>query len=197
MALTCPAEAQPGPAAGLTILSGRVAVQDSAADTVQLVGTDGLSAPVALGHDVPTDAVLGDRDTGGRLPMLDSAAGRLLLVDVAGVGAGRGGAAPITVDLGPGDFGAPVMTSDAVAVLDRTSGTSSTRGAVSAATMPMPWLLGRCAGSRHAQVRPLGWRGGAGPWAATSGPLLTPGRSLILRWPGWSGRSGGDVWLLI
>jgi hypothetical protein len=120
-ALDCSAQAPPGLAGSLTVVSTSAAFVDTVTDAAQIIDapTAGVAAP--LGVDLPVDtSLIADRDTQGRLPVVVPGPNRLLLADTAGVPAGRGGGPPVTVGLGDGTFTSPVASDGVVAVVEQT-----------------------------------------------------------------------------
>ncbi len=116
-ALDCARATAPGLPGALTVATSSAAYLDTADDVAHLV--DGAPrAPTAVGVDLPGAALIGDRDTRGRLPAVEP--GRLVLADSAGVPTGAAGGPPVTVELGPDAFSAPVAADGIVAVVDQT-----------------------------------------------------------------------------
>ena len=116
-ALDCARGTAPGLPGALTVATSSAAYLDTADDVAQFV--DGAPrAPTGIGVDLPDTALIGDRDTRGRLPAVEP--GRLVLADSAGVLTGAAGGAPVSVELGPDDFSAPVAADGIVAVVDQT-----------------------------------------------------------------------------
>jgi fibronectin type III domain protein len=122
--VSCPVPLPKGHAGALSTVSDRLVFVDTTRDTVQVVEPDGLGEPRDLGIDAHDDASLASTDVGGRLAILDGR--RMHLVD-AGLGtAGIDRAAPVTIDLGAGEYAGPVSTGDVVAVVNRTTNTLTT-----------------------------------------------------------------------
>jgi hypothetical protein len=80
-----------GAPGALAVASSDPAFLDTAQDALQTIETAALLAPVAIGTDLPETALIGDRDTQGRLPAVVTAPNRLVLADTSGVPAGRAG----------------------------------------------------------------------------------------------------------
>lgn len=116
-ALDCSAGAAPGELGGLSIAGELPAFVGTRQDAAQVIAAR-LGAPVGLGADVVDAALLADRDTSGRLAVVDPATNRLVLTDSSGVPDGRDGGAPVVVELGPGTFTSPVAADGIVALLD-------------------------------------------------------------------------------
>jgi hypothetical protein len=112
--LSCPARVPADHPGALALLDGRPVFVDITAGTWQPLTDRGAGAPVALGVALPANAAVGAASVGGRLPIVDPAGRRLLLV------AGRGDVH--TVPLGTGHFGRPVATGGAVVVVDNDTG---------------------------------------------------------------------------
>jgi hypothetical protein len=118
--LDCSLQTAAGAPGALTVTSSKPAFLDTAQDALQSIETAALLAPVAVGTDLPDAALIGDRDTQGRLPAVVTAPNRLVLADTSGVPAGRAGGPPIPVDLGDGQFTSPVAADGVVAVIEQT-----------------------------------------------------------------------------
>jgi fibronectin type III domain protein len=119
--VSCPVLLPKGHAGALSTVSDRLVFVDTTKDTVHVVESDGLGEPRDLGVDVRDDVQLASTDVGGRLAILDGQ--RMHLVD-AGLGtAGIDRTAPVTVDLGAGEYAGPVSTGSVVAVVNRTTNT--------------------------------------------------------------------------
>lgn len=116
-ALDCSVGAVQGEPGGLTVTGADAAFVGTRRDAAQVVART-LGAPVGLGEDVAEVSLLADRDTEGRLAVVEPGLNRLVLADSAGVPEGRVGGAATTVDLGPGDFTSPVAAGGVIAVLD-------------------------------------------------------------------------------
>ena len=116
-ALDCSAGAAPGEPGGLSITGELPAFVGTRQDAAQVIAAR-LGSPVGLGADVADAALLADRDTEGRLAVVESATNRLVLTDSSGVPDGRDGGAPVVVDLGSGTFTSPVAADGIVALLD-------------------------------------------------------------------------------
>jgi len=123
--VSCPVLLPKGHAGALSVVDDRLIFVDTTADTLQTVEKDGLGTGRDLGVDVRDDARLATTDVAGRVAILDGNA--MHLVDT-GLDGTRKTVAPVTVDLGDGDFDGPVSTGSVVAVVDRTTHTLSTYG---------------------------------------------------------------------
>lgn len=115
-ALDC-SVAAPDEPGGLTVTGDLPAFVATRQDEAQVLAAF-LGVPVALGADVAETGLLADRDTEGRLAVVEPDADRMVLTDSAGVPTGRNGGAAIPVDLGPGEFSSPVASNGVIAVLD-------------------------------------------------------------------------------
>jgi hypothetical protein len=113
-ALSCPARVPADHPGALALLGERPVFVDVTAGTWQPLGDRGAGPSVALGVALPANAAVGAASVGGRLPVIDPAGRRLLLL------AGRGDVR--TVPLGAGHFGRPVATGGAVVVADNDTG---------------------------------------------------------------------------
>jgi hypothetical protein len=119
--VSCPVLLPKGHAGALATVSDRLVFVDTTKDTVHVVEKDGLGEPRDLGVDAHDDVRLASTDVAGRLVILDGQ--RMHLVD-AGLGtAGIDRAAPVTIDLGDGEYAGPVSTGNVVAVVNRTTNT--------------------------------------------------------------------------
>jgi hypothetical protein len=116
-ALDCSAGAAPGEPGGLSITGDLPAFVGTRQDAAQIIEA-ALGAPVGLGADVAEAGLLADRDTEGRLAVVEPGANRLVLTDSGGVPTGRAGGAAISVDLGVGEFTSPIASRGVIAVLD-------------------------------------------------------------------------------
>jgi hypothetical protein len=114
--LDCSTGAAPGEPGGLTVAGTDAAFVGTRRDAAHVLVT--RSGPVGLGADVAEAALLADRDTEGRLAVVEPDVDRLVLTDSAGIPAGRAGGPAIVVELGPGEFSAPAAAAGVVAVLD-------------------------------------------------------------------------------
>jgi hypothetical protein len=126
--LTCPAIIPAGHQGTLTSLDDRPAFTDLSTGTIAPLTTQGLGPTAPLGPDLHAaagQAHVADSDAGGRLPVLraEPARGtRLVLVDTSTVGTGKPGAAPITVQLGSGQFDPPITSGGIVVVVNQSLG---------------------------------------------------------------------------
>lgn len=116
--LDCALSTPPNVPGSLTVTTALPAFVSYPADAAEVIKQSDLAQPVGLGADLPDPALLSDRDGGGRLAAVYPDTNRLVLTDSAGVPDGRPGGAPVTVELGPGKFGAPWQCQNVVAVLD-------------------------------------------------------------------------------
>ncbi len=116
--VACPVGLPKNHKGALSVVGERLVFVDTTADTVHVVGKDGLGDGHELGVDAADDVRLASTDVGGRLAILDGE--RMHLVD-----AGLDGELdePVTVDLGNGDYSGPVSTGSVVAVVNQTTGT--------------------------------------------------------------------------
>lgn len=127
-ALSCPATVPAGHQGTLTSLDDRPAFTDLSTGTVAPVTTHGLGPATPLGEDLNTpdgQAHVATSDAGGRLPVLraePSHGSKLVLLDTSTVGRGGAGAAPITVELGSGQFDPPVTSGGIVVVVNQSLG---------------------------------------------------------------------------
>jgi hypothetical protein len=112
--LSCPDRVPNGHTGALAVLDGRPGFVDVTAGTWRLLGDRATGAPVALGVALAPDAAVGAAAVAGRLPIVDRAGRRLLLVAIGG--------GVVTVPLGAGRFGRPVSTGGAVAVVNEDTG---------------------------------------------------------------------------
>jgi hypothetical protein len=103
----------------LTVATALPAFVSYAADAAEVIKPSALASPVGLGTDLPDPALLSDRDGGGRLAAVYPDTNRLVLIDSAGVPDNRPGGAPVSVELGPGKFGAPWQCQKVVALLNQ------------------------------------------------------------------------------
>ncbi len=117
-AVDCASQTAPGATGALAVLGDVPTFVDTSRDAAQAVARD--TGPVALGTDLPDTALIGDRDTHGRLPVVLLAPNRLLLADTGGVAEARAGGAPVSVALGDGTFSSPIAADGVVAVLEQT-----------------------------------------------------------------------------
>lgn len=117
--LDCSAGAAVGEPGGLTVTGADAAFVGTRRDAAQLLVTRG--GPVGLGADVAEAGLIADRDTEGRLAVVEPGVNRLVLTDSGGIPAGRAGGAAIPVDLGAGEYSSPVAAAGVIAVLDLAS----------------------------------------------------------------------------
>jgi hypothetical protein len=115
--LDCSAGAAPGEPGGLSVTGADPAFVGTRRDAAQVISA-ALGPPVALGTDVAETGLLADRDTEGRLAVVEPDRSRMVLTDTGGVPSGRAGGAAIPVDLGPGRFSSPVASNGVIALLD-------------------------------------------------------------------------------
>ncbi|MCE3552379.1 fibronectin type III domain-containing protein [Pseudonocardia sp. RS11V-5] len=118
--LDCSIGTPAGAPGALAITQAVAGFVDTSDDAVAIVQGAGLLPPVGVGTDLPNGALIADRDSENRLPAVTANPNRLVLTDDGGVLAGRAGAAPVVVELGPGDFSAPVAANGVVALIDLT-----------------------------------------------------------------------------
>ncbi|MFC4950727.1 fibronectin type III domain-containing protein [Pseudonocardia sp. GCM10023141] len=118
-ALDCGLETTAGAPGSLTVLSDAPTFVDTARDSAQIIESSTLTAGVGIGVDLPEGALIGDRDTQGRLPAVVTGPNRLVLIDSSGIPAGRPGGPAIEVMLGDGQFTAPVASDGIVAVIEQ------------------------------------------------------------------------------
>lgn len=96
----------------LTLLNGRPVFVDTTASTWQpLTSTE---RPTKLNVPLPANAIVGGSSVDGRIPVIDPAAKRLLLIAATG--------AVLPVPLGPGDYDRPYTAGGTVGVLETTTG---------------------------------------------------------------------------
>lgn len=114
----CPVTS-PGERRGAVAAVGKDAVfVDAAAGTATPVRADGLGATVRIGVQVRADARVATLAVAGRLAMVDPAESLLLMADLRDIRSSGPRNHAVSVDLGPGDFAAPVPTTESVVVLD-------------------------------------------------------------------------------
>lgn len=118
-ALDCARSTAPGLPGALVVATQSVAYLDTADDAAQLVDGSGPASAAPIGADLAQGSLVGDRDTRNRLPVVVPGVNRLVLADSAGVPSGAPGGAPLTVDLGPGEFSSPVASDGVVAVVEQ------------------------------------------------------------------------------
>lgn len=115
--LDCSSGVTAGEPGGLTVTEVEPAYVGTRRDAAQVVDRT-LGAPVGLGTDMAEAGLLADRDTEGRLAVVEPGVNRLVLADSAGVPAGIDGGPAVAVDLGPGEFSSPLAADGVIAVLD-------------------------------------------------------------------------------
>jgi len=117
--LSCPSKVPSDHTGALSVLAGKPGFVDVTANTWQELSERGAGEPVELDVSLPTNALVGSAEVAGRLPIVDPAERRLLLVPERGKA--------ISVPLGDsGRFGRPTSTGNAVAVVDADTGTITT-----------------------------------------------------------------------
>lgn len=118
--LDCSLQTAAGSPGALTVTSSTPAFLDTAQDALQTIEAAALRPPLGVGTDLPDAALIGDRDTEGRLPAVLTGPNRLVLADTSGVPVRRAGGPAIPVDLGDGQFSSPVAAGGVVAVIEVT-----------------------------------------------------------------------------
>ncbi|WP_117214435.1 cellulose binding domain-containing protein [Allorhizocola rhizosphaerae] len=120
---SCPVAVPKDHDAALTMVGDRPKFVDLTARTVHAVDDSALGAGVPLGVPVPPAARPAANDVGGRVAILDPVGYQLILADPQ-----NPAAKPVTVTLPPGEYGGPVSTGSAVALVDLKTNTLLTYG---------------------------------------------------------------------
>jgi Fibronectin type III domain len=105
---------------GALAIATAAAYVDTVDDAAQVVDGTASGAAAALSVDLPDTALIGDRDTRGRLPVVATGPNRLILVDSAAVPRATAAGPAVTIDLGDGTFSAPMASDGIVALIDET-----------------------------------------------------------------------------
>jgi hypothetical protein len=103
--LSCPARLPRGHDGSVALVDDRPALLDITADTLRLVGKDGLGEETDIGVKLSATTQVANDAVDGRLAMVDPDRNQLHLIDTGGLERNRPAAKPISVDLpedGPG-----------------------------------------------------------------------------------------------
>ncbi|MFD9889424.1 fibronectin type III domain-containing protein [Amycolatopsis sp. NPDC059027] len=119
--LACPAQLPPGHGGLLALVDDQPVLLDITADTLSVIGKDGLGEPVGIGVKLPPSAQVANTSVDGRLAVADPERNQLHLIDTAGLAGKRPASKPVSVELPKdGRFAGPVATTHVVAMVDET-----------------------------------------------------------------------------
>lgn len=118
--LACSARLPQGHDGAVAVVGDRPVVVDTTADTLSLVGKDGLGEGADIGINLPTTAQVANDAVDGRLAVADPDRNQLHLIDATGLLKSSPVARPVSIDLPKdGRFGGPVATSHTVVLVDQ------------------------------------------------------------------------------
>ncbi|HVV09013.1 fibronectin type III domain-containing protein [Amycolatopsis sp.] len=118
--LACPGRLPQGHGGSVAMVDDRPVVVDTTADTMSLVGKDGLGDGAGLGTDLPDTAQVANDAVDGRLAVADPERGKLELIDTGSLVTNTQPAAPVSVDLpANGRFSGPVAAAHTIVLVDQ------------------------------------------------------------------------------